>query len=61
MDRIFCKWIIFLAIFFVITACGYKGPPLPPKDESPTPKAIQRSPPILGELLRIQNKTNLSI
>jgi len=42
MDRIFCKWIIFLAIFFVITACGYKGPPLPPKDESPTRKAIQR-------------------
>jgi len=41
MDRTSCKCIIFLAIFIVITACGYKGPPLPPKDAPPTQKAIQ--------------------
>jgi len=41
MDRTSCKWIIFFVIFFGIIACGYKGPPLPPKDESPTQNAIQ--------------------
>jgi len=41
MDKTFYKWIIFLAIFIGISACGYKGPPLPPKDEPPTQKAIQ--------------------
>jgi len=41
MEKTSCKWIIFLAIFIGITACGYKGPPLPPKDEPPTQKAIQ--------------------
>jgi predicted small lipoprotein YifL len=28
------KWIIFLAIFIGFTACGIKGPPRPPNDES---------------------------
>jgi len=41
MDKTYPKWIIFLAIFIVITACGYKGPPLPPKDEPPTQKTTQ--------------------
>jgi len=41
MDRTSFKWIIFLAIFIGISACGYKGPPLPPKDEPQTQKAIQ--------------------
>jgi len=30
-----------LAFFIGLTACGYKGPPLPPKDEPPTQNAIQ--------------------
>jgi len=41
MDRISCKWVIFLSICLVILSCGYKGPPLPPKEESPAPKAIK--------------------
>ena len=56
MDRTSFKWIIFLAIFIGITACGYKGPPLPPKDEPQTQKAIQDSAPIIGENPRLQNQ-----
>ena len=56
MDRISCKWIIFLAIFIGIPACGHKGPPLPPKDEPQTQKTIQGEAPIIGANPRAQNK-----
>jgi len=41
MDRTSCKYIILLVIFIGITACGYKGPPLPPKDEPSTQNTTQ--------------------
>jgi len=45
MARIFYKWVTFLAIVFVISACGVKGPPLPPKD-SPPPHHPTLTPPL---------------
>ena len=49
MNRIYCVLLICLIVSCLISACGYKGPPLPPKDEPLTQTRFKYHPSTLVE------------
>jgi predicted small lipoprotein YifL len=44
MKKVSSALFIFLMIFVLTSACGHKGPPLPPEDAPPTQKVFKYYP-----------------